>query len=286
MTLIDGKALAETVRDRVAKQVETLARPPRLVVILVGDNPASQAYVRNKEKMAAKAGFKGEIVRLPADTPEDVVFGKIAELNADDTCDGILVQLPLPKHLPEDRLIDAVDPNKDPDGFHLINAGHFYLGQHFIRPCTPAGVMEMIQHYHIPTQGKRAVVIGRSNIVGKPMAKLLMDAHATVTIAHSRTQDLPGLCREADIVVAAVGRVNTVTQEMVKPGAAVFDVGMNRIQREGSDKPKLVGDVDFEGVSKVAGFLTPVPGGVGPMTVAMLLVNTLELAKRRQQAQS
>ena len=253
--------------------------PPGLAVVLVGDNPASQVYVRNKVKACADIGIHSELQRLPASTTESELLTRIASLNADKRIHGILVQLPLPPQIDAHRVIEAIALEKDVDGFHLMSAGALMTGEieHNVgfRPCTPYGVMKMLEYARIPVAGSRAVVIGRSNIVGKPMAMMLLAGNATVTICHSATQGLAAIVREADIVVAAVGRRNVVTREMVKPGATVVDVGMNR-----DDAGKLCGDVDFEGVREVAGWLTPVPGGVGPMTITMLLSNTIESAER------
>lgn len=278
-TLIDGNALAQTVRNEVAVRVRALAAQgvqTGLAVVLVGDNPASAVYVRNKVKDCEEVGIHSILDRLPADTTEAVLLARIAELNADPSIHGILVQLPLPAHIDEHRVIEAIAPAKDADGFHISNVGLLMTGKPLFRPCTPYGVMKMLEHAGTALDGAHAVVIGRSNIVGKPQALMLLAAGATVTICHSRTRDLAEHCRRADVIVAAVGKVGLVTAEMVKPGATVIDVGMNR-----NAQGRLCGDVDFEGVSQVAGAITPVPGGVGPMTRAMLLVNTVEAAERR-----
>lgn len=280
--IIDGKAIAARVRESIAadvKQLErSLGRPPGLAVIRVGDDAASEVYVRNKRKAAAQVGMQAWEYALPAETPREELLDQVAALNADDTVDGILVQLPLPRHLDEAEVIAAVEPLKDVDGFHAVNVGRLWQGQACLAPCTPLGVMRLLEEAGVSPAGLRAVVIGRSQIVGKPMAALLLQADATVTVCHSRTRDLPSLCREADIVVAAVGRPRFVQADWIKPGAVVIDVGINRLA-DGS----LVGDVDFEAVRKVAGFITPVPGGVGPMTIAMLLANTLQAARLRKQ---
>jgi methylenetetrahydrofolate dehydrogenase (NADP+)/methenyltetrahydrofolate cyclohydrolase len=282
--IIDGNALARSIRDDVARRVARLAtRPaaaggplrPGLAVVLVGDNPASAVYVRNKVKDCEEVGIASTLDRLPADTSETALLARIAELNADPAVHGILVQLPLPPHIDEHRVIEAISPAKDADGFHVGNVGLLVTGKPLFRPCTPYGVMRMLEHAGTRLDGAEAVVIGRSNIVGKPQALMLLAAGATVTICHSRTRDLAAHTRRADVLVAAVGRPGLVTADMVKPGATVIDVGMNR----GADG-RLCGDVDFAGVSEVAGAITPVPGGVGPMTRAMLLVNTLEAAER------
>ena len=281
-TLIDGNALAQTVRNEVAARVSTLAAAgvkTGLAVVLVGDNPASAVYVRNKVKDCQEVGIHSILDRLPADTAEAALLARIAELNADPTIHGILVQLPLPAHIDEHRVIEAIAPSKDADGFHVSNVGLLMTGKPLFRPCTPYGVMKMLEHAGTVLDGAHAVVIGRSNIVGKPQALMLLAAGATVTICHSRTRNLAEHCLQADVIVAAVGKVGLVTAEMVKPGATVIDVGMNR-----NVQGKLCGDVDFEGVSQVAGAITPVPGGVGPMTRAMLLVNTIEAAERRARA--
>jgi len=274
-TILDGKALALKVRAEVAEEVASFGEPVCLATILVGDDPASHIYVGNKHKASAEAGIEGRDHRFPADTPESEIFELIADLNADDAVDGILVQLPLPAHMDEARVTYAVDPAKDVDGFHPLNAGRLYLGEPLLVPATPLGVMRMLEEYDVELEGRNAVVIGRSEIVGKPMAMLLLAEHATVTICHSRTKDLARHTREADVLVAAVGRKWLVTPEMVKPGATVVDVAMVRTE-EG-----LFGDVD-KAVADVAGLLTPVPGGVGPMTIAMLLRNTLTAARHRR----
>ena len=273
---IDGKALAEKVRAQVADDVRAYGEPVCLATILVGDDPASHVYVGSKHKASHEAGIESRDHRFPADTSESEILDLIAELNADDAVDGILVQLPLPEHMDEPKVLRAVDPEKDVDGFHVINAGLLYLGEPHLVPATPSGVMVMLAEHGIELKGKDAVVIGRSEIVGKPMAMLLLAEHATVTICHSRTVDLAAHTRRADILVAAVGRAGLVTPDMVKPGAVVIDVAMNR-KADG----KLVGDVD-PAVFDVAGLMTPVPGGVGPMTIAMLLRNTLTAAQQRR----
>lgn len=273
--IIDGKAISLAIKDEVKAQIPELeakyGRKPCLCVIIVGENPASQVYVRNKVKAAEYVGMKSLLLRLPEETPEAELLATIARLNADDEVDGILVQLPLPKHISEDKVIDAIAKEKDVDGFHVLNVGSLWIGDKCIVPCTPKGCIHLIKSTGIDIKGKLAVVVGRSNIVGKPVAKLLLDENATVVIAHSRTADLKALTLQADILVVAVGKENVVTADMVKPGAVVIDVGMNR-NAEG----KLCGDVDYAGVSEVAGWITPVPGGVGPMTIAMLMKNTVE----------
>ena len=273
---IDGRALAEKVRVQVAEDVRAYGGPVCLATILVGDDPASHTYVGSKHKASHEAGIDSRDHRFPSDTAEATVLELIDELNADDAVDGILVQLPLPDHMDEPKVLRAVDPGKDVDGFHVLNAGRLYLGEPFLVPATPSGVMEMLEEHGVDLQGKEAVVIGRSEIVGKPMAMLLLARHATVTICHSRTVDLAEHTRRADVLVAAVGRRGLVTPDMVKSGATVIDVGVNR-----TEEGKLVGDVD-PACFEIAGLMTPVPGGVGPMTIAMLLRNTLTAAQHRR----
>lgn len=275
---LDGKALAEQVQTKLAQQVEAFQaqgnRSPGLAVVRVGDDPASAAYVRGKERACAKVGIASFGQHLPAEATQEQVAEAIDKLNQDDRVDGILVQLPLPKHLDAVALLNSIDPAKDADGLHPTNMGRLVRGEIGLRSCTPAGVMEILKAYEIDPQGKQAVVLGRSILVGKPMALMLLDADATVTIAHSRTSDVEAIARSADILVAAVGRVGFVTPDMVKPGATVIDVGINRIENaDGSTR--LVGDVQFEAVESIASWITPVPGGVGAMTVAMLLQNTV-----------
>jgi methylenetetrahydrofolate dehydrogenase (NADP+)/methenyltetrahydrofolate cyclohydrolase len=272
---IDGKALAAKVRAQVAEDVKVFGEPVCLATILVGDDPASHVYVGNKHKASHEAGIDSRDHRFPSDTPESEILDLLAELNADEDVDGILVQLPLPEHMDESKVTRVVDPAKDVDGFHPTNAGLLFLGEPFLVPATPLGVMVMLAEHGIELKGKEAVVIGRSEIVGKPMAMLLLAEHATVTICHSRTTDLAAHARRADVLVAAVGRPGLVTPDMVKPGATVIDVGMNRTEAG------LVGDVD-PAVFDVAGLMTPVPGGVGPMTIALLLRNTLTASQHRR----
>lgn len=273
MTVIDGKALAVKMQAALAEKTARLKAEeglvPGLVVILVGEDPASQVYVRNKERSALAAGFKSEVVRVPASISEEELLELIDGYNQDDAWHGILVQLPLPAHISEEKVLLAIDPDKDVDGFHPTNMGKFWSGHPVMIPSTPAGIMEMFKEYQIDVEGKTALVIGRSNIVGKPMAQLLLDANATVTIAHSRTKNLAELARQADILVVAIGRGHFVTKEFVKPGAVVIDVGMNR-----DDNGKLIGDVKYDEVAEVASHITPVPGGVGPMTITMLMEQT------------
>ena len=281
--IIDGKAFAETLRGRVAGLVPAFeaaaGRKPGLTVVLVGEDPASAVYVRSKGKATEAAGMKSDTIRLPVETGQDELMALVHKLNADDSVDGILVQLPLPKQIDEQAIIAAIDPNKDVDGFHPVNAGRLATGLNGFVPCTPLGCLMLLKDRLGDLAGKQAVVIGRSNIVGKPMAQLLLGESCTVTIAHSKTRDLPDVVRRADIVVAAVGRPEMVKRDWIKPGAAVIDVGINRIDAD-EGKTRLVGDVAFEEVSQVAGAITPVPGGVGPMTIAVLLRNTLVAAHR------
>jgi methylenetetrahydrofolate dehydrogenase (NADP+) / methenyltetrahydrofolate cyclohydrolase len=283
--LLDGKALAEKIQTQLAQKVQASqaqwGRPPGLAVLMVGDNPASAAYVRNKERACANVGIASFGGHFPASLTEAELAAKIEQLNQDDRVDGILIQLPLPSHLDSVALLNQIDPDKDADGLHPVNLGRLVRGEAGLRSCTPAGVMRLLQEYNLPLHGKQAVVVGRSILVGKPQALMLLEENATVTIAHSQTPDLAAVTRSADILVAAVGRTHLITAEMVKPGAVVIDVGMNRITTA-AGKSRLVGDVDYEAVQSVAGFLTPVPGGIGPMTVAMLLSNTVESYDRRQ----
>jgi methylenetetrahydrofolate dehydrogenase (NADP+) / methenyltetrahydrofolate cyclohydrolase len=277
-TIIDGKAFAATVRAKVAGHVATLkqdhAITPGLAVVLVGEDPASQVYVRSKGKLTVEVGMNSFEHKLAADTSQADLLALLAKLNRDPAVHGILVQLPLPAHLDEDLVINAIDPAKDVDGFHISNVGLLGTGQKSMVPCTPLGCLMMLRDHHGSLSGLDAVVIGRSNIVGKPMAQLLLGDSCTVTIAHSRTRDLPDVVRRADIVVAAVGRAQMVPGSWIKPGATVIDVGINRIDKPGGGT-RLVGDVDFDSCAAVAGAITPVPGGVGPMTIACLLANTL-----------
>ena len=278
--ILDGKALAAEIRSEVKTQVAALAEKgvsTALAVILVGDDSASQVYVRNKIKACADTGIRSLEFRMPAETTQQQLLAKIAELNADENVDGILVQLPLPKQINADAVISAIDPAKDVDGFHVANAGALVTGKQGFVPCTPFGVMRLIEKSGVDPRGKSAVIVGRSNIVGKPMALLLLAADATVTVAHSRTPDLCAVTRNADILVAAVGRAKLIKADMVKLGAVVIDVGMNR-----DENGKLCGDVDFSEVKAIAGSITPVPGGVGPMTIAMLMQNTALAAQMRR----
>jgi methylenetetrahydrofolate dehydrogenase (NADP+)/methenyltetrahydrofolate cyclohydrolase len=283
-SLLDGKKLAESVRAEVrtgvAAFVKEHGRAPGLEVVLVGEDPASQIYTRNKEKAASEVGIRGKLHVLPATTTEDELMKMLDRLNGDDAVDGILVQLPLPKQIKEQRVLDAIRPDKDVDGFHPVNAGLLASGRPGLVPCTPRGSMKLLALAGAKLEGARAVVVGRSNIVGKPMAQLLLGANATVTMAHSRTKDLAAVCREADVLVVAVGKAEMVRGDWVKPGAVVIDVGMNRITLP-EGKTKLVGDVAFDEAKERASAITPVPGGVGPMTIACLLENTLLAAHAR-----
>ena len=281
--IIDGKALADAVRAELAEKAAALKATqgivPCLAVILVGADPASAVYVRNKVAACEKAGFRSIRETYPADVEPLVVLGKIAALNADPAVHGILVQLPLPQQFDSDAVLEAIDPAKDVDGFHAENVGALMQGKPRFIPCTPYGVMKMLESANVPLKGAEAVIVGRSNIVGKPMAMLLLAQSCTVAVCHSRTRDLAFHTRRADILVAAVGQAKMIGGDMIKPGATVIDVGINRLQ-SGPDAGKLCGDVDFESARQVAGAITPVPGGVGPMTIAMLLANTLEAAER------
>ena len=278
--IIDGKQIAQQFKEAMREQVAALAkqygRKPCLDVIIVGENPASMSYVKSKIKATEYCGFDGELIQLPETTSQEELLRVIRESNEKESVDGILVQLPLPKHIDEQTVIEAIAPEKDVDGFHPSNVAKLWLNQPTIVPCTPLGIIALLEEIHTTFEGRHAVVIGRSNIVGKPVAKLLLDRHCTVTIAHSRTADLAAICREADILVVAVGRPQMITGEMVKKGATVIDVGINRLE-----DGRLVGDVDFESVVPIAGAITPVPGGVGPMTITMLMRNTIECYKKR-----
>lgn len=277
--LIDGKAVSAQTKAKVAEEVAALKEKGisvGLAVVIVGDNPASRIYVNNKKKACALCGIASYEYALPEDTAEEELLALVEKLNAASEVDGILVQLPLPPQISEGKVIGAISPEKDVDAFHAVNVGKIMIGDYDFLPCTPAGCMELIASTGVSVEGKRCVVIGRSNIVGKPMAMLLLHGNGTVTVCHSKTKNLKEICREADILVAAVGKADFVTADMVKEGAVVIDVGMNR-REDGT----LCGDVDFEGVKGIAGFITPVPGGVGPMTIAMLMRNTLSAAKLR-----
>jgi len=276
--IIDGKKIAAEIRGRIKDDVKKLTaegRQPGLAAVLVGDNPASVIYVRNKRKACEEVGIYSEEHKLSATTTQEDLINLIFRLNNDPKIHGILVQLPLPKPLDAEQVVYAVSPKKDVDGLHPNNVGHLTMGSPVFVPCTPAGVMAMLDYHKIPIEGRRAVIVGRSNLVGRPVSLLLMHRNATITVCHSRTRDIAAVCREGDILIAAIGKPRFVTAEMVKEGAVVIDVGINRLP-----DGKLVGDVDYDPVSKKAGWITPVPGGVGPMTIAMLLQNTLESARR------
>lgn len=276
--IIDGKAIAAQIRAEQAERAAQLKEKgieAALAVILVGEDPASKVYVRNKARACRECGIRSEVIRMSADTTQAELMAEIERINQDDSIHGLLIQLPLPAHLDEEAALAAVDWRKDVDGFHRMNAGALLEGSEGVRACTPAGCMELLRRSGVDISGARAVVVGRSNIVGKPMALMLLEANATVTICHSRTRSLPDVVREADIVVAAVGRPNFITGDMIKPGAAVIDVGINRLE-DGT----LCGDVDFASAEQTAGWITPVPGGVGPMTIAMLMKNTMDAAEK------
>ena len=277
MSIIDGKMVASHIKDNIAAEVQILknktGKTPGLAVVLVGDDPASAVYVKNKNKTCKNIGFQSFEHILSENTSEDKLLNLINDLNNDDQVNGILVQLPLPSHISSKKVLVAINPQKDVDGFHLENVGRLVTGNALFKPCTPAGIIQLLDEYKIEIEGKNAVIIGRSNIVGKPVSFLLLERNATVTICHSRTKDLPSLTRSADILIAAIGKPNFVTPDMVKNNAVVIDVGINRLDG------KLVGDVDFASVSKKASLITPVPGGVGPMTIAMLMENTFQAFK-------
>ena len=280
MHLLNGKELAQKLQQEMTQEVTELKEKglqPGLAVILVGEDPASQVYVRNKERAANDIGMYSVVYRLPETTSEADLITKIEELNHDDKVHGILVQLPLPKHINEDLVLDTIDPAKDVDGFHPMNLGNLFAGKPTMIPCTPAGIMELIKLSGLDLAGKNAVIIGRSNIVGKPMAHLLLQANATVTICHSKTKDLPKVAKQADVLVVAIGRANFVTADFVKEGAVVIDVGINR-----DENNKLTGDVKFDEVAPLTSYITPVPGGVGPMTITMLMRQTIDAAKRKE----
>ncbi len=278
--IINGKIVSAKLREEIAAQVVDFkakyGRVPGLAVIVVGDDPASAVYVRNKHKACLEVGITSYQIELPDNISEAQLIAKIKELNADDSVNGILVQLPLPRTIDEDRIINSISPEKDVDAFHPANVGRIMIGNYKLLPCTPAGIIALMDHYGVEIAGKRCVVIGRSNIVGKPMSLLLTERNGTVTLCHSKTRDIDKICREADIIVIAVGRAEFLKADMVKPGAVVIDVGINRL-----DNGKLCGDVAFDEVSKVASMITPVPGGVGPMTIATLLRNTLTAAENQ-----
>lgn len=277
MTTLDGKALAQKVKERVRQEAAGLPRRPGLAMVLVGEDPASHVYVRGKSRDCEQCGIYSETYDLPENTTQTQLLALVEELNGREDIDGIIVELPLPAHLDERQVLEAVAPDKDVDCFHPFNAGKLFVGEKGFLPCTPAGIMELLEEYHIDPAGKRAVVVGRSNIVGKPVAMLLMKKDATVTICHSRTEGLAEICRQADILVAAVGKRGVLTADMVKEGAVVIDVAMNR-----DEDGKLCGDLDHTATAEKAAYLSPVPGGVGPMTRAVLMENTLFAAKKRQ----
>jgi methylenetetrahydrofolate dehydrogenase (NADP+)/methenyltetrahydrofolate cyclohydrolase len=278
--IIDGKIVSKLVKDNIKSIIESKKISPSLAVILVGNDPASLTYVRNKTNECIEVGISPKDYHLPEDTSEEKLLELIGNLNKDDDIDGILVQLPLPKHINTNKILNAISPYKDVDGFHPENVGKLMIGTPFVEPCTPKGVIRLLEHYGISVEGKRAVVLGRSNIVGKPMAIMLLHRNATVTICHSKTKDLSEITKQADILVSAIGIPNFVKADMIKKDAVVIDVGINKVEENG--KSKLVGDVDFENVKEVASYITPVPGGVGPMTRAMLLENTVNLALFRR----
>ena len=286
--IIDGKAFAAGLTERIGEAVSQFCadghNAPGLAVVLVGQDPASEVYVKNKIRTTKAAGMRSIEHRLDIGTSEDDLLTLIDEMNANDSIDGILVQLPLPKQINADAVINAIDPDKDVDGFHVVNVGRLSIGQDAHIPCTPYGCLMLLQDHYGDLSGKSAVVVGRSNIVGKPMAQLLLSANCTVTVAHSRSQDLPAICREADIVIAAVGRAEMIDGDWIKPGAVVIDVGINRIPapERGEGKTRITGDVDFNSAATKAAAITPVPGGVGPMTIACLLRNTMVAAARRK----
>ena len=277
MGIIDGKMVASQIKKNIASEVESLRQKtgetPGLAVVLVGDDPASSVYVRNKNKTCKDLGFQSFENILPANTSESTLLGLIDELNKDERVSGILVQLPLPSHISSYKILEAINPQKDVDGFHLENIGRLVTGNATFKPCTPEGIIQLLDHYKVDVEGKNAVVLGRSNIVGKPISLLLLERNATVTICHSRTKNLSAITKSADILIAAIGKPNFVTDDMVKDDVVIIDVGINRVN------DKLIGDVDYQSVSKKASLITPVPGGVGPMTIAVLMANTLQAFK-------
>ena len=280
LKIIDGKEVSRLTRLEIAKEVSELKEKsgivPGLAVILVGENPASCVYVRNKHKACLEVGINSYEIKYPEDVKEEELIAKIRELNYDQNVNGILVQLPLPKHISEEKVINSINPDKDVDAFHPFNVGKIMLGEYEYLPCTPAGIMKLLEHYKIELSGKECVVLGRSNIVGKPMAHLLLQKNGTVTVCHSKTANLAEVTKRADVLVVAIGKAKFLTADMVKPGAVVIDVGINRL-----DDGKLCGDVDFDDVANVASYITPVPGGVGPMTMAMLMKNVLKSSKNK-----
>ncbi|MGL5977987.1 MAG: bifunctional methylenetetrahydrofolate dehydrogenase/methenyltetrahydrofolate cyclohydrolase FolD [Erysipelotrichaceae bacterium] len=274
--ILYGDVVAQTWKDKIANTVGTLQRAPHLVVVLVGDNAASQTYIRNKEKACAVVGFQSSVIHFAATIEQQELLAKIEQLNQDDGVDGILIQLPLPKHFDVQQVIEAIDPNKDVDGFHPVNIGKNVLDQSGLEPCTPKGVMKLLEYYHIDLKGKHVVIIGRSNIVGKPIIPMMLAQDATVSVVHSKTQNIKALTKQADILVVAIGQAKMVKQDWIKPGCIIVDVGINRDENQ-----KLCGDVDLADVVDVCAGITPVPRGVGPMTIAMLLENTLHAYQRR-----
>lgn len=281
---IDGKAIGQEIRNELKEEVASLVAQgvqPGLAVILVGENPASETYVKNKEKSSKEAGMKSVLTKLPETVSEEDLLAEVEKLNQDDTIDGILVQLPLPKHIDENKVIRAISPEKDVDGFHPMNVGKMLIGQETFLPCTPYGIMQLLERSNVDIAGKHAVIIGRSNIVGKPMGQLLLQKDATVTYCHSRTEDLKKFTQQADILIVAIGIAKFITGDYIKEGAVVIDVGMNR-----DENGKLCGDVDYESAEKQASAITPVPGGVGPMTITMLLKNTVESAEKKLKART
>jgi methylenetetrahydrofolate dehydrogenase (NADP+)/methenyltetrahydrofolate cyclohydrolase len=277
MIIIDGKMVASKIKENIAAEVKTLkqktGKTPGLAVVLVGNDPASAVYVRNKNKTCENLGFHSFENILPADTSESKLLGLIHELNIDDRVNGILVQLPLPDQISSNKILEAINPKKDVDGFHLENVGRLVTGNATFKPCTPEGIIQLLDHYEVNIEGKHAVILGRSNIVGKPISLLLLERNATVTICHSKTQNLSAITKSADILIAAIGKPNFVTEDMIKDNTIIIDVGINRVDN------KLIGDVDYQSVSKKASLITPVPGGVGPMTIAILMANTLQSFK-------
>ena len=277
MIIIDGKMVASKIKENIAAEVKTLkqktGKTPGLAVVLVGNDPASAVYVRNKNKTCENLGFHSFENILPADTSESKLLGLIHELNIDDRVNGILVQLPLPDQISSNKILEAINPKKDVDGFHLENVGRLVTGNASFKPCTPEGIIQLLDHYEVNIEGKHAVILGRSNIVGKPISLLLLERNATVTICHSKTQNLSAITKSADILIAAIGKPNFVTEDMIKDNTIIIDVGINRVDN------KLIGDVDYQSVSKKASLITPVPGGVGPMTIAILMANTLQSFK-------
>lgn len=282
MIILDGKKLSKKIKKQVKEEVAKLNYKPGITVILVGSDPASEVYVKSKNRNAKKLGMNSNIINMPEDTDFETLIGKIKELNNDDSVDAILVQSPLPKHLDEDKMLEYIDPAKDVDCFHPFNVGKLLIGDSSVAPCTPAGIIELLKEYDIKTEGMNATIIGRSNIVGKPMIPLLLREQCTVTVCHTRTKDLKAECLHSDLIIVAAGRQGLVTADMVKDGAVVIDVGINRIDDDSEKGYHLEGDVDFDSVSEKASYITPVPGGVGAMTIAMLMKNCLELAKARR----